>query len=59
MRVPWTARSHQSVLKEISLEYSLEGLMMKLWLPDEKSRFIRKDPDVGERLTARGEGGNR
>ena len=31
MRVPWTARrSNQSVLKEISPEYSLEGLMMKL-----------------------------
>ena len=31
MRVPWTARrSNQSVLKEISLEYSLEGLMLKL-----------------------------
>ena len=30
-RVPWTARrSNQSVLKEISPEYSLEGLMMKL-----------------------------
>ena len=30
-RVPWTARrSNQSVLKEISLEYSLEGLMLKL-----------------------------
>ena len=33
MRVPWTARrSNQSVLKEISLEYSLEGLMLKLKL---------------------------
>ena len=32
-RVPWTARrSNQSVLKEISLEYSLEGLMLKLKL---------------------------
>ena len=31
MRVPWTAsRSNQSVLKEIKLEYSLEGLMLKL-----------------------------
>ena len=30
MRVPWTARrSNQSVLREISLEYSLEGLMLK------------------------------
>ena len=30
MRVPWTARSSQSVLKEINPEYSLEGLMLKL-----------------------------
>ena len=33
MRVPWTARrSNQSILKEISLEYSLEGLMQELKL---------------------------
>ena len=33
LRVPWTVRrSNQSVLKEISLEYSLEGLMLKLKL---------------------------
>ena len=33
MRLPWTARrSNQSVLKEISPEYSLEGLMLKLKL---------------------------
>ena len=33
LRVPWTARSsNQSILKEISPEYSLEGLMMKLKL---------------------------
>ena len=33
MRVPWTAwRSNQSTLKEISPEYSLEGLMLKLKL---------------------------
>ena len=32
-RVPWTARrSYQSILKEISPEYSLEGLMLKLKL---------------------------
>ena len=30
LRVPWTARSNQSTLKEISSEYSLEGLMLKL-----------------------------
>ena len=43
LRVPWTARrSNLSILKEISLEYSLEGLMLKLklqyfWPPDVKS----------------------
>ena len=43
LRVPWTARrSNQSILKEISHEYSLEGLMLKLktpilWPPDPKS----------------------
>ena len=29
MRVPWTARLNQSILKEINPEYSLEGLMLK------------------------------
>ena len=34
MRTPWTARrSNQSILKEISPEYLLEGLMLKLKLP--------------------------
>ena len=42
LRVPWTARrSNQSILKEISPEYSLKGLMLKLklqhWPPDAKS----------------------
>ena len=33
LRVPWTARrSNQSILKEINLEYSLEGLVLKLKL---------------------------
>ena len=32
MRVPWTVKSNQSILKEISPEYSLEGLMLKLKL---------------------------
>ena len=30
MRVPWTARSNQSILKEINPEFSFEGLMLKL-----------------------------
>ena len=42
LRVPWTARSTQSILKEISPEYSLEGLMAEaetpiLWPLDAKS----------------------
>ena len=42
LRVPWTARSNQSILKEVSPECSLEGLMLKLKLqyfghPDAKS----------------------
>ena len=43
LRVPWTAeRSNQVTLKEISLEYSLEGLMLKVktltfWPPDMKN----------------------
>ena len=40
LRAPWTARrSNQSILKEISPEYSLEGLMLKLklWPPDVKN----------------------
>ena len=32
LRVPWTTRSNQSILKEINPEYSLEGLMLKLKL---------------------------
>ena len=52
LRVPWTARrSNQSILKEISPEYSLEWLMLKLklpilWPPDVKNWLIRKDPDA-------------
>ena len=54
LRVPWTTRrSNQSILKEISPEYSLEGLMLKaetpiLWLPDAKNWLILKDPDAGK-----------
>ena len=53
LRVPWTARrSNKSILKEISPEYSLEGLMLKvklqyfghlMWRTDS-----RKDPDAGK-----------
>ena len=32
LRAPWTARSNQSVLREVNPEYTLEGLMLKLEL---------------------------
>ena len=44
LRVPWTARrSNQSILKEISPEYSLEGLMLKLKLQYFGHRMRRTD----------------
>ena len=54
LETPWTTRgSNQSILKEISLEYSLgrtdaEAETPILWPPDAKNRLIRKDPDAGE-----------
>ena len=54
LRVPLTARKlSQSILKEISPEYSLEGLMLKLklqylLLPDAKSQLIGKDSNAGK-----------
>ena len=52
LRVPWTVRrSNQSILKEISPEYSLEGLDAEapiLWPPEVKSRLTRRDPDAGK-----------
>ena len=60
LRVPWTARSNQSVLKEINAEYSLERLMLKqdpvLWPPDTKSWLIGKDPDAGKHWRQRRRG---
>ena len=45
MRIPWTARrSNQSILKEISPEYSLEGLMLKLKLQYFGHLIQRTDP---------------
>ena len=45
MRVPWTKRrSNQSVLKEISPEYSLEGLMLKLRFQYAGNLLRRTDP---------------
>ena len=41
LRVPWTAkRSNQSILKEISPEYSLEGLMLIMWRTDSLEKTL-------------------
>ena len=51
LRIPWTARrSNQSILKEISPEYSLEGLVLKLklWPLYVKNWLIWKDPNAGQ-----------
>ena len=49
LRVPWTARrSNQSILKEISPEYSLEAEAPILWPPDVKSRLIGKGLGAGK-----------
>ena len=49
LRDPWTARrSNQSILKEISPEYSLEGLMLKLKLQYLGHMMRRKVPDAGK-----------
>ena len=51
LRVPWTARrSKQSIVKEISSEYSLTDAVAEtpiLWPPHVKNGLIRKDPDAG------------
>ena len=58
LRVLWTARrSNQSILKEISPEYSLEGLMLKLRL--QYFVHLMQWPWCWERLKAGGEGDNR
>ena len=52
LRVPWTERrSNQSILKELSPEYSLEGLILKLQYFGylmQKKWLIGKDPDAGK-----------
>ena len=70
MRVPWTARrSNQSILKEISPEHSLEGLMLKL-KPQYFSHLMQRTDSLEktlgrvwercwERLKAGGEGDDR
>ena len=54
LRVPWTARrSNKSILKEISPEYSLEGLMLELKVLQfghlmQRTESLKKDPDTGK-----------
>ena len=62
LRVPWTARSNQSILKEISPEYSLEGPMLKLklqyfghlmWRTDSLRKTLMLGKIVGRRRRGR------
>ena len=60
MRVPWTARrSNQSILKEISPEYSLEGLMSKLKLRYFGHLMCRADSSEKTLMLGKIEGGRR
>ena len=60
MRVPWTARrSNQSILKEISPEYSLEGLMLKLKLQNFGHLMRRADSLEKTLMLGKIEGGRR
>ena len=60
LRVPWTARrSNQSILKEISLEYSLEGLMLKLKLQYFGHLMRRADSFEKTLMVGKIEGGRR
>ena len=59
MRVPWTARrSNQSILKEISPKYSLEGLMLKLKL-QYFGHLMRRADSLEKTLMLGGIGGRR
>ena len=60
LRVPWTAwRSNQSILKEISPEYSLEGLMLKLKLQYFGQLMWRTDSFENILMLGKNEGGRR
>ena len=60
MRVPWNARrSNQSILKEISPEYSLEGLMLKLTLQYFDHQMRRTDSLEKTLMQGNIEGGRR
>ena len=59
LTVPWTARSNQSILKEINLEYSLEGLMLKLKLQNLDHLMPRADSLAKTLMLGKIEGGRR
>ena len=60
LRVPWTARrSNQSILKEISPEYSLEGLMPKLKLQNSGHLMWRTDSFEKTLMVGKTEGGRK
>ena len=60
MRVPWTARrSNQSILKEISPDYSLEGLLLKLKLQYFGYLMRRTDSLEKTPMLGKNEGGRR
>ena len=60
LRVPWTARrSNQSILKEMSPEYSLEGLMLKLKLQSFGHLMLRADSLVKTLMLEKIEGRRR
>ena len=59
MRVPWTARrSNQSILKEISPEYSLEGLMLKV-KPQYFGHLMQRTDSLEKTLMLGGIGGRK
>ena len=63
MRVPWTAISNQSILREISPEYSLEGLTVKLKLQDfghlmQRADLLEKTLILGK-IESKRKGGDR
>ena len=59
MKVPWTARkSNQSVLREISPEYSLEGLMLKLKLQYFGHQMQRTDSSENTLMVGKIDGGS-
>ena len=60
LRVPWTSRrSNQSILKEISPEHSLEGLMLKLKLQYFRHLIVRTDSREKALMLGEVDGGRR